>query len=256
LFLSTRFASTSTNRPQGFDIGDYDAEPPTLGESRLLRDPLQGYTLDHLAIVSDPLMDVIPSYIRVLERFGEISKYMSRAKTDTASVTWPPIAEFVELDAMMHRWRRTLPDVYQFTLQNVQKYRDTASQNYLNFWLCSHAMYCTGMLALHRGSLAYSDLMAAELPADTYERIQMSIKACKVNVEMAMDVFKALCDICGCNVLPYVGYCAYIFSTVLMTSAFSSDPASFTKSSSGLAILFDTIKVIDDIEHIDHRIEY
>lgn len=238
-----RFASTSTNRPQGFDIGDYDAEPPTLGESQLLRDPLQGFTLDQLAIGNDPLMDVIPSYIRVLERFGEICKYMSRAKTDTASVTWPPIAEFMELDAMMQRWRKSLPDNYQFTFQNLQKYRETASQNYLNFWLCSHAMYCTGMLALHRGSLAYSDLMAAELPADIYGRIHTSIKTCKVNVEMAMDVFKALRDICGCNVLPYIGYCAYIFSTVLMTSTFSSDSASYAKSSSGLAVLCDTIKV-------------
>ncbi|KAL7332507.1 hypothetical protein PS15p_204536 [Mucor circinelloides] len=247
IFWSTlcidKFASTSTNRPQGFDIGEYDVEPPTLDESRLLRDPLQGFTLDRLVIANDPLMDVIPDYLRVLERFGEIAKYMSRAKTAGATVAWPPINEFHELDAKMRQWREDLPEAYQFTPANIQKYRDSASQNYLNFWICSHAMYCTGMLALHRGSLAYSDLSVAELSQDIYDRIQSSIKACKANVEIAMDVFKALRDICGWNVLPYMGYCAYIFSTVLMTSAFSSDPISYQKSSAGLAILFDTIKV-------------
>ncbi|KAL7318297.1 hypothetical protein PS15m_004533 [Mucor circinelloides] len=248
IFWSTlcidKFASTSTNRPQGFDIGEYDVEPPTLDESRLLRDPLQGFTLDRLVIANDPLMDVIPDYLRVLERFGEIAKYMSRAKTAGATVAWPPINEFHELNAKMRQWREDLPEAYQFTPANIQKYRDSASQNYLNFWICSHAMYCTGMLALHRGSLAYSDLSVAELSQDIYDRIQSSIKACKANVEIAMDVFKALRDICGWNVLPYMGYCAYIFSTVLMTSAFSSDPISYQKSSAGLAILFDTIKLL------------
>ncbi|GAN11473.1 conserved hypothetical protein [Mucor ambiguus] len=248
IFWSTlcidKFASTSTNRPQGFDIGEYDVEPPTLNESRLLRDPLQGFTLDRLVIANDPLMDVIPYYLRVLERFGEIAKYMGRAKTAGATVAWPPINEFSELDAKMRQWRDDLPEVYQFTPANIQKYRDSASQNYINFWICSHAMYCTGMLALHRGSLAYSDLSVAELSQDIYDRIQASIRACKANVDIAMDVFKALRDICGWNVLPYMGYCAYIFSTVLMTSAFSSDPVSYQKSSAGLAVLFDTIKML------------
>ncbi|CEP15564.1 hypothetical protein [Parasitella parasitica] len=248
IFWSTlcidKFASTSTNRPQGFDIGEYDAEPPTLSESRLLRDPLQGFTLDRLVIANDPLMDVIPRYLRVLERFGEIAKYMSRAKTVAATVSWPPIDEFNVLDAKMRQWRDDLPEAFQFGPGNVKKYRNSASQNYINFWICSHAMYCTGMLALHRGSLAYSDLSAAELSQETYERIQASIRACKANVEIAMEVFKALHDICGWNVLPYMGYCAYIFSTVLMTSAFSSDPISYHKSSAGLVILFDTIKLL------------
>lgn len=224
-------------------MGDYDALPPTLAESGVLWDPSSGFTLDNRPVPTDPLMDVIPRYLRVLERFGEICKHMSRAKTDNSTVTWPPVPEANELNALLKSWRQGLPDQYQFTPANLHMFKESATQNYLNFWLCSHAMYCTGMLALHRGSLAYSDLTIAELPRDTYDRIQNSIQECKVNVEMATDVFKALRDICGCNVLPYMGYCAYIFSTVLMTSAFSSDPVSYTKSSEGLAILFETIEV-------------
>lgn len=243
LTLYDRFSSTSTNRPQGFEIGDYDVEYPTINESSLLRDPFQGYTIDKRTITNDPLMNVIPRYICVLERFGDVCKYMSRAKTTTSAVTWPPIAEATALDAMMKNWHDTLPEAYQFSQPHLKLYRETASQNYLNFWLCAHAMHCTGMLALHRGSLAYSDLTASDLPKDVYDRIQASIHVCKVNVDIATEVFQALHDICGVNVLPYMCYCAYIFSTVLMTSAFSSDPVSYRKSSASLAILYDMIEV-------------
>lgn len=238
-----KFASTSTNRPQGFEIGDYDVEYPTVNDSSLLRDPMQAYTIDKHTITDDPLMNAIPHYLRVLERFGEVCKYMSRAKTTTSAVAWPPIAESSVLDAMMTNWLEVLPEVYQFSQARLKLYRESASQNYLNFWLCAHAMYCTGMLALHRGSLAYSDLTASELPKDVYDRIQKSIHICKVNVDMATEVFQALHDICGVNVLPYMCYSAYIFSTVLMTSAFSSDPVSYRRSSASLAILYDMIKV-------------
>ncbi|KAG2230456.1 hypothetical protein INT48_008791 [Thamnidium elegans] len=236
--------NTSTNRPQGFEICDYDVKYPTLQESSLLRDPLQGYTIDKHTITDDPLMNVIPNYISVLERFGEVSKFMSRAKTTTSAVTWPPIAEAASLHAMMKNWHDTLPEAYHFNAAHVKLYKETASQNYISFWLCAHAMYCTGMLALHRGSLAYSDLTAADLPQDVYDRIQSSIQECKVQVETAMGVFRALHDICGLNVLPYMCYCAYIFSTVLMTSAFSSDPVSYRKSSAGLVSLYDMIELL------------
>lgn len=238
-----KFASTSTNRPQGFEIGDYDVQYPSLSESSLLRDPFHALTIDQHTIANDPLMDVVPRYIHVLERFGEVCKYMSRAKTNTSAVTWPPIAESTVLDARMKHWLESLPKVYQFSQAHLELYKENASQNYLNFWLCSHAMYCTGMLALHRGSLAYSDLTASDLPPDVYDRIQASIHVCKVNVDIATEVFQALHDVCGVNVLPYMCYCAYIFSTVLMTSAFSSDPVSYRKSSASLAILYDMIEV-------------
>ncbi|OBZ91795.1 hypothetical protein A0J61_00127 [Choanephora cucurbitarum] len=252
-----KFASTSTNRPQGFELGDYDAAYPTRAESLLLLDPIQNITVDRHTLPhnSDPLMDIIPHYIGVLERFGEVAKYMSRAKTDTTSaVTWPPIREFSQLEQSMMAWKHSLPESYHFSLERVQIYREKATQNYLNFWLCSHAMYCTSMLALHRGSLAYSDLGAADLTQDIYERIQHSIRSCQEQVQTATEVFQCLKDTCGCNVLPYMGYCAYIFSTVLMTSAFSSDPNAYAKSSMGLAILFDSIKILSPYWPMSERL--
>ncbi|CEG81074.1 hypothetical protein RMATCC62417_15316 [Rhizopus microsporus] len=243
-FCIDKFSSTSTNRPQGFEIGDYDVRPPTVAESKILRDPLQAYTVDKVLIDEDPLMDSIGEYLSILEIFGDIAKYMSRAKTDYSSVIWPPIKEHEDLNRRMEFWATSLSDIYKFTPDNVKLYRETASENYINFWLCSHAIYCAGMLSLHRGSLAYSDLSSAEIPTETYERIQASIASCKTHVDIAMEVFSKLRDFCGCNVLPYMGYAAYIFATVLMTSTFSSDPILYNRSSKGLAVLFDTIKLL------------
>jgi hypothetical protein len=209
----------------------------------LLRDPLQGFTLNKVAITNDPLMDIIQHYVRIVELFGEVSKCIGRARQDNSSVTWPPISDFGELDNMLKAWRSRLPDHYAFSLEKLEMYKETACQNYLNFWLCSHTMYLASLLVLHRGSLAYSELTKIELDSDLYERIQTSISICKDNIDPAILLFKVLRDVCGCNVLPYTGYCAYIFATVLMTSAFSSDPQSYRKSSEGLAVLFDTLEV-------------
>lgn len=239
-----RFASTSTNHPQGFDIGEYDAEPATVQESQCLLDPLQGFTIDHLAIRNDPLIGIIPHYLRIIERFGEICKYINKAKTSSVGVMWPPIAEFRELHQSLLEWYNDLPNDFHFTQELLKKHRESSCQNYLNFWLCSHGMYCTGMLALHRGSLAYSDLTLADIPQDVYEHIQSSIQICKQNVDMAADVFKSLRDICGYNVLPYMGYCAYIFSTVLMTSSVSSEPSSYIRSNAKLSSLLETLDVM------------
>lgn len=194
-------------------------------------------------MTSDPLINFIPKYVNVLEIFGDISKGMRNAKTDSPTITWPPIDNFGELNMELKSWNGSLADAYKFTPENIKLYRETAGQNYLNFWLCAHAMYCTGMLSLHRGSLAYYDISSSKLLKEVYDRIQTSIQECKDNVDMAMDVFAALRDVCGCNIVPYMSYCAYIYSTVLMTSAFSSDPVSYRKSSASLLLLFDTIKV-------------
>lgn len=243
-FCIDKYSSTSTDRPQGFQTGDYDAEKPTIAESKILLDPLQACTIDKVMVNDDPLMGVIQNYLSVIEIFGDILKYINRAKSDNTDVIWPPIKEHKSLNMRMRQWIENLPESYQFTPKNVEFYRKEASENYLNFWLCAHAIYCAGMLILHRGSLAYSDLTPSELTLETYEKMQESIASCKEHVEMAMEVFRKLHEFCGHNILPYMGHAAYIFSTVLMTSTFSSDPESYSRSNEGLVILYKTIKLL------------
>ncbi|KAI9280032.1 fungal-specific transcription factor domain-containing protein [Sporodiniella umbellata] len=243
-FCIDKFSSTSTNRPQGFETGEYDVEWPTLEESKLLWEPFQASTVDKVLIEEDPLMDAIIYYLSVLEIFGEVAKTIDRARADSTSALWPPSKNYDMMSQRMRQWADELPEQYQFTPVNVKRYRETASQNYLNYWLCAHTLHCAGMLILNRGSLAYNDLSASEVSVETYKSIKMSIATCKEYVDLAMEVFVKLRDYCGSNILPYMGYAAYIFASVLMTSAFSSDHESYNKSSSYLSILFDTIKLL------------
>ncbi|OAD80486.1 Zn(2)-C6 fungal-specific transcription factor [Phycomyces blakesleeanus NRRL 1555(-)] len=241
-----KFSSAGTNRPQYFDKVDTDANTPTVPESLLLRDPFQCVTVDGREITNDPLIDVSRYYLKLLGIFGEVNKFMARAKNDTAAISWPPIAEFTMLDKQLRNWKDTFPKRFQFTPANLQHHKENASLNYINMWLCSHAVWCTSVLVLHRGSLAYSELAAGDVSEELYQEIQSSINTCKSCVDSAMPVFQALKDLCGINLLPYMGYSAYIFATVLMTSTFSKDPESCKKSSRGLTILYDLIECLKD----------
>ncbi|KAI9024934.1 fungal-specific transcription factor domain-containing protein [Phycomyces nitens] len=241
-----KFSSAGTNRPQYFDKVDTDANTPTVPESLLLRDPFQCVTVDGREITNDPLVDVSRHYLKLLGIFGEVNKFMARAKNDTAAISWPPIAEFTMLDKQLRNWKDTLPERFQFTPTNLQHHKENSSLNYINMWLCSHAVWCTSVLVLHRGSLAYSEIATSDVSGELYQEIQSSINTCKLCVDSAMPVFQSLKDLCGINLLPYMGYSAYIFATVLMTSTFSKDPESCKKSSKGLTILYDLIEGLKD----------
>ncbi|KAG0164650.1 hypothetical protein DFQ28_009634, partial [Apophysomyces sp. BC1034] len=237
-----KYASAGTNRPQCFDKVDCDANTPGIPESLVLRDSFQSVTVTNRQITDDPLMDVPRYYLRLLGIFGEVNKFMTRAKNDTSTISWPPVAEFSALDTLLRTWKDKLPEQFQFSPTNVEYFKQNASQNYVNLWLSAHVVWCTSVMVLHRGSLAYSDLNPAEIPKDIYRGIQSSIEQCRVCVDTAMPVFQAMKDLCGYNILPYMGYSAYIFATVLMTSTFSRDVDSCRKSHRGLITLYELIE--------------
>lgn len=240
-----RLSSAGTHRPQCIERSDCDAHPPSISESLTLRDPTFHKNIDGKAITDDSLMNVAKHYMKCVESYGEVNRYMNRAKSNSASIVWPPIAEFRNLDKQLRAWKENLPETFQFNQKNLDHHREYASGNYLNIWLSSHAVWCSSMMILHRGSLAFSDIKPTDnsVPEDLYRRIQQSVDTCRMCVDAAMGIFGAIKDLCGFNTLPYMGYSAYVFATVLMTSTFSSTPDSCKKSSRGLRILYDLIDV-------------
>lgn len=210
----------------------------------MLRDLTYHKNIDGKAIADDSLMNIAKHYMRCVESYGEVNRYMNRAKSNSASIVWPPIAEHRNLDRQLRAWKDNLPDFFQFNQKNLDYHREFASGNYLSIWLASHAVWCSSMMILHRGSLAFSDIKPSDaLAEDLYRRIQNSIDTCRMCVEAAMGIFESIKDLCGYNTLPYMGYSAYVFATVLMTSTFSGTPESCKKSSRGLKILYDLIDV-------------
>jgi hypothetical protein len=239
-----RLSSAGTHRPQCIDRSDVDTRPPNVQECILLRDPTYHRNVDDQVIHDDSLMNIAPHYMRCIEAFGEVTRFMNRAnKASNASIVWPPIAEFRNLDMQLRAWMDNLPDRFQFNQRNLDHHREHASGNYLNIWLSSHALWSSSMMILHRGSLAFSDIKSSDVQEDLFRRIQVSIDTCRMCVDAAMGVFGAMKDLCGYNTLPYMGYSAYVFATVLMTSTFSRTMETCKKSSKGLKILFELIDV-------------
>ncbi|CDS02685.1 hypothetical protein LRAMOSA00090 [Lichtheimia ramosa] len=242
-----KFSSAGTNRPQGFQKIDVDANPPNIPESLVLRDPSQNVSVSGKPIssnkqtVNDSLLDATRHYLKIVKLFGEVNSIMNRAKSDSSCIVWPPVPEYNGLDTSLRNWRENLPDHLQFTTANVEKHKDHAGLNSFNTWLSMHAVWCSSLMVLHRGSLAYGDIRSVDVDPGIYRAIQSSIETCKVSVRTATGVFRAMRDLCGANILPFMGYSAYVFATVLMTSTFSKGPEACRRSSTALRILYDLI---------------
>lgn len=209
----------------------------------MLRDPDYHISVTDKRIVNDSLMDISRHYIKIVEIFGEVTTVMKRSKSDSTSITWPPVPQHASLDAKLRSWKDDLPERFHFTEKNLDFHKDSAGSNYFNTWLSMHAVWCSSLMVLHRGSLAYGDVRPADVEDDVYRAIQTSIEACKMSVRTATGVFRAMRDMSGCNVLPFMGYSAYVFATVLMTSTFSKGPDACRRSSEALKILCDLIEV-------------
>ncbi|KAI9484046.1 MAG: fungal-specific transcription factor domain-containing protein [Benjaminiella poitrasii] len=238
-----KLSSAGTHRPQCIERSDCDVNAPNISECLILRDPTFHRNSEGQQISDDSLMNIVKYYMKIIESYGEVNRFMNRAKSSSASILWPPIAEFRNLDIQLRSWKDTLPELFQFNARNLEHHRRYASANYLNVWLSSHAVWCSSMMVLHRGSLAFSDVVkpTETISEDLYRRIQTSIDICRLCVDAAMGVFESIKELCGYNTLPYMGYSAYVFATVLMTSTFSSTPESCKKSNRGLKILYDLI---------------
>lgn len=226
-----------------------DANPPNIPESLVLRDPTQNISVSGKPIssnkqtVNDSLLDATRHYLKIVQLFGEVNSIMNRAKSDSSCIVWPPVPEYNGLDTSLRNWRDNLPDHLQFTTVNVEKHKDHAGLNSFNTWLSMHAVWCSSLMVLHRGSLAYGDIRSVDVDPGIYRAIQSSIETCKVSVRTAAGVFRAMRDLCGANILPFMGYSAYVFATVLMTSTFSKGPEACRRSSTALRILYDLIDV-------------
>lgn len=193
--------------------------------------------------MNDSLLDATRHYLKIVKLFGEVNSIMNRAKSDSSCIVWPPVPEYNGLDTSLRNWRENLPDHLQFTTANVEKHKDHAGLNSFNTWLSMHAVWCSSLMVLHRGSLAYGDIRSVGVDPGIYRAIQSSIETCKVSVRTATGVFRAMRDLCGANILPFMGYSAYVFATVLMTSTFSKGPEACRRSSTALRILYDLIDV-------------
>lgn len=172
---------------------------------------------------------------------------MNRARsTGGHPVTWPPIAEFKELDRQVRSWRKDLPERFRFNSKTLSEARNNTSKHYMYLWLSAHILWATSALVLHRASLAFIGTDLTMLQGDRNviaHEIHQSAMLCKEAVDVAMDVFAVIRDECGSNILPFMCYTAYIVATVLMTSTFANESAASRQSNKRLSILYKLMEV-------------
>lgn len=232
------FATGGTSRPQGFSKADIDAAPPSIPECMVMREPkFSNISVGDNLISNESLMGIPQEFMTIVQLFGQVNRFIGRARTSSSTIAWPPMPEFTALDASIRAWKESLPDIFDFTPANIEYHTQNASRMYFNLWLSMWAVWCSALLLMHRGSLAYSDIRSGDVEQATYNSIQQSIDVCKNSIRIATGVVQAVCDYCGDYGLPFLGYAAYIFATVVMTSAFSKGPEACRKSNRALQIL-------------------
>ncbi|KAH8556746.1 fungal-specific transcription factor domain-containing protein [Umbelopsis sp. PMI_123] len=249
IFWSTysidKFASAGTNRPQTLEEGDSDCKYPTVAESLIL---LEIPTSLSEAASKDTLVDVPVVHLSAVRLFGEVNRYMNRAKPVSGkAISWPPIPQFQELDRQVRSWRADLPERFHFTPSNLARHRTTSSKHYMYLWLSAHILWATSALVLHRASLAFSGKDLIKLVGDPYtiaRDLERSISLCKEAVDMVMDIFSVIIDECGSNIQPFICYTAYTVATVLMTNR-ANELAASQRSNKRLSILY---KVMEHME--------
>jgi hypothetical protein len=239
-----RLSSAGTHRPQCIERTDVDARPPMLSEIKALQDSSTIVNNYSKPVSNNSLANVTPYFTAIVGLFGDVNKCMNRASSSHTSINWPPIDDFKRLDSLLHSWVDTLPEVYEFNNKNLKYHKRNAGVTYFNEWLSAHAFWCSSMMLLHRGSLAYSSLESTSyVSEDVYRNIQNSVDSCRASVNSEMEIFTAISDSCGFSTLPYLGYCSYIFATVLMTSTFSGTLQVYNESSEGLKMLCQLVDV-------------
>ncbi|KAI9302003.1 fungal-specific transcription factor domain-containing protein [Cunninghamella echinulata] len=248
-FNIDKFGSAGNSRPQFYNKGDFDVSLPDDEAVTLLNPPYQNVTIENKAVTADSLPSFIDNYLVLMEIFGDVIKGLQNAKSNQGKPMWPPMDDFDKLNDELQNWHDSLPDIMKFTQQNLEHHLPRTSRGKINYYLSSHIIWRTLVLALHRGSLAYVDQKdnihsTSAFSQEAWGKIQYSVNMCKTVVNDVMPIFQAMKDICGINVIPYMGYSSYMFATILMTSTFTRTEEEHRKGSKGLALLFEMIELL------------
>lgn len=247
-FMLDKVTSAGTHRIQCVGQADYDAHTTTLAEIILLKEPDCPRDMYGYPIHEDSLLNITKHYITCIEKFGQVNRWMSKMSNHRQNdkALWPPIAEYRSLDMQLCSWQESLPEKFHFTEGNLKYHQKFADTQHLAVWLNCHAMWCCSMIILHRGSLAYTTAVYYEtaMTDELKTKIQRGLETCYKCADTAIDIFGAMKDVCGHNMLPYIGYLVYVLATFLMASTFSDIDKDGEKCQKGLTILHEFIEVI------------
>ncbi len=165
-------------------------------------------------ISSDPVdnMGVAAHMIRVVALWGRVVQYLNLGgKEKDRHRIWSPQSRFADLQRQAEEWSRSLPSRLQYTPSNLQIH---ASEKMANQFLFMHIVIHQVRLYMSRFGIpsASNGFFLKDAPAPFREHLLHTA------LESASQISSIIKDSTAYRlVAPFVGYCAYVSSTVRMT---------------------------------------
>ena len=230
-FTMDRFTASGTERPMFVDEDDIEVRLP-IKESNFLME-LSGSTETLLGEADDhetrdaghssdlrDNMGVTAYMIRTIALYGRVIKYMNLGGRDRDKYPiWDDHSHFKDLKDQLSKLKCSLPPDLENTPDNLQNH---ASERLANQFLFLHIGLYQIMLFLHRFAIPSSP--GADPPKDVpksflTESISVALDAANQISILIAEAYEYH------TVAPFVGYCAFLSSTVHVWAMFSGNPS-------------------------------
>jgi len=228
-FLMDRFNSSGTERPP-FAVEEFIEVQLPIKESHFQMEiPGPTETLDgsvpnpvapDAGQVSDPKanMGVAAYLIRIIAIWGRVVKYLNLGgKFKESHRLSDPDSQWAILKKQVEKFHRSLPERLRYSSENLQTH---AAEKLANQFLSLHVTYNQVILFLHKFAIPASP--GGSLPADLSK--EFINEAAQTAVEAASQISSLLNETTNHLVAaPFVGYCAFVSSTVHISGIFSKN---------------------------------
>jgi hypothetical protein len=229
-FVMDRFNSSGTDRPMFIKEESIQVQLPC--KEKLFRLDMEGPTEDLQGNVpypssgedgqlSDPKenMGVAAFMIRSIALWGRIILYhFQGGKEADPHKLWDPASQFQELVKQTEEFVGTLPESLTYTADNLIAHH---TEGLANQFLFLHISSHQNILLLNH--IAVHGNRGGRAPKDT--PLDFFVKRTSKAYDAAKRISELLRDVETYPVAaPFVGYCAFLSSTVQMTAAFSKNP--------------------------------
>ena len=240
-FLMDRFNSSGTQRPTFANEENIKVQLP-IKESHFQME-IPGPTENLDGEVPNPVsadggqasnpkgnMGVAAYMIRLIAVWGRVIKHLNLGgKEEDPYPLWDPKSHFAELKKQVESFKESLPSSLQYSLENLKNH---AAEKLANQFLFLHISYNQVILFMHR--FAIPSTPGGRLPKEMPK--QFINEAGPIAIEAANQISHLLNESSDHSVVaPFVGYCAFVSSTIHVWGIFSKSPKLEASSKRNLA---------------------
>ncbi|MCJ1284226.1 hypothetical protein MMC26_003557 [Xylographa opegraphella] len=228
-FLMDRFNSSGTERPPFANEENIQVQLPIKESHFQMEVPGPTESLDgsvpnpvspDAGQVSDPKenMGVAAYLVRIIALWGRVIKYLNLGgKQRDRHPIWHAESQFADLKAQAEDYQKTLPDRLQYNIENLQAH---AAEKLANQFLFMHIAFNQVVLFLHKFAIpaSFGGRIPKELPTEfVNDSAQTALHAAGQISFLLNESSPYLVA------APFVGYCAFVSSTVHVWGIFSKN---------------------------------